>query len=182
MKKTIVLLLTLLLCLFFAACGQAETVTSPAESTVPESAAPDAQEGGSPEAGVIVEADPAGAEEAEKLAAILESIDQNAAPGTAGSSLRAAGEAAKLLDWAAQTGMSAEDARSATVGWMSPKGNDAQTVFAEKLASVDEACAQLKGENAQGLLEDAGCTGSAYPWNEQAYVIAEAIMAAAGLR
>lgn len=65
---------------------------------------------------------------------------------------------------------------------MSPKGNDAQTVFAEKLASVDEACAQLKGENAQGLLEDAGCTGSAYPWNEQAYAIAEAIMAAAGLR
>ena len=59
MKKTIVLLLTLLLCLFFAACGQAETVTSPAESTVPESAAPEAQEGGSPEAGVIVEADPA---------------------------------------------------------------------------------------------------------------------------
>lgn len=177
MKKRIILLLALSLCLSFAACGQAETVTSPAENTAPE-----AQEGGDSEAGVIVEADSADAEESEKLSAILESIDQNAAPGTAGGSLRAAGEAAKLLDWAAQTGMSAEDARSATVNWLSPKGNDAQTVFAEKLASVDEACAQLKGENAQGLLESAGCTGSAYPWNEQAYAIAEAIMAAAGLR
>lgn len=182
MKKTIVLLLTLLLCLFFAACGQAETVTSPAESTVPESAAPEAQEGGSPEAGSSWKPTPQAGKRPKNLPPSWKALIRTPLPVPPEAHSEPQAEAAKLLDWAAQTGMSAEDARSATVGWMSPKGNDAQTVFAEKLASVDEACAQLKEENAQGLLEDAGCTGSAYPWNEQAYAIAEAIMAAAGLR
>lgn len=196
MKRIVIILSAAVLMLSLAACGTkpvdvpatiipventdaaTETAALPEESTQPEeSAQPE------PEQTMEIPESPDDSSSTRELTEILEGIDANVMPGTAGNSLRSAGQAAVLLDWAAQTDMSTEDARSATVDWLSPKGNDLQVAFNEKISCVDEAYKQLiSADNAQDILSSAGCQDSGYPWNEAAFAIVEAIMTAIGLR
>ncbi len=67
---------------------------------------------------------------------ILDDIDQNITVGTAGSFMAAVQSAVKLLDWGINTGLDPEEIRAATVAWMTDRGNDEQTAFAEKLSAV----------------------------------------------
>ena len=104
---------------------------------------------------------------------ILDVIDEEVMPGTAGSSLRAVQAAVQLLDW---------EIRQATVDWLANKGNDEQVAFAQKLELVDDACNQLREGNARELLDVAGCQDTEIFWGSDPVAPIEAIMDAAGLR
>lgn len=189
MKKILAILSAAVLALSFAACGtnpgQVQATIIPTESTdFAQETEPVAQESAQPEPEQTAEIpENTDGTATQQLTDILDDIDENIMPGTAGSSLRSAAQAAALLDWAAQTDMSAEDARSATVDWLSPKGNDIQVAFNEKISCVDEAYKQLiSTDDAEDILSTAGYQSSGYPWNESAFAIVEAIMSAIGLR
>lgn len=113
---------------------------------------------------------------------ILDVIDEEVMPGTAGSSLRAVQAAVQLLDWGVHTGLDTEEIRQATVDWLANKGNDEQTAFAQKLELVDDACNRLREENARELLDVAGCQDTEIFWGSDPVAPIEAIMDAAGLR
>ena len=113
---------------------------------------------------------------------ILDVIDEEVMPGTAGSSLRAVQAAVQLLDWGVHTGLDTEEIRQATVDWLANKGNDEQVAFAQKLELVDDACNRLREGNARELLDEAGCQDTEIFWGSDPVAPIEAIMDAAGLR
>ena len=78
---------------------------------------------------------------------MLNEINTDVQPGTAGSSLKTVKVAANLLDWGTETSLSQEEIKSETVRWLSDKGNDEQAEFSQKMADVYDAYQKLLGEN-----------------------------------
>ncbi len=136
--------------------------TQPAPTAAPETAAPETQS-------------------ALELP-ILDVINEEVEPGTAGSSLRAVQVAVKLLDWGANTGLDTEEIRQATVNWLADKGNDDQAAFAQKLELVDDAYNRLREGNTRELLDEAGCQDTEVFWGSDPVEPIETVMDAAGLR
>ena len=168
MKKAICAILAGTMLLTLCACGtkKTETSTSPAASTQPTvsaSAAPSASSAAQT------------ADDSAALTNVLDQISSGMEVGTAGSSLKAAKYAAALLDWGMTTKMSTDDIKSAVVAWLSPKGNDAQTAFADKYAAVKDTVTTLTGSDGKALLDDAGVTDSKYPWNDAANTAVSAV-------
>ena len=87
---------------------------------------------------------------------ILDEIDQNVTIGTAGSSLLAVQEAAKLLDWGENTGLGTDEISEAASTWLAAKNNDL-TDCLKKLELADEAYRKLLTDEARELLNSAGC-------------------------
>ena len=112
---------------------------------------------------------------------ILDEIDRNVTIGTAGSSLRAVQEAAKLLDWGENTGLSADEISDAASTWLAARNNDL-TDCLKKLELVDDAYRKLLTDKAQELLDCAGCKDVEITWGSDPVEPVEAIMQAAGLR
>jgi len=113
---------------------------------------------------------------------ILDEIDEHTKVGTAGAYMTAVQSAVKLLDWGTGTGLDPKEIREATIAWLSDKGNDEQVSFAEKLKEVDDAYQKLLGDDAEELLESAGCGDADYPWSDGPVDSIEAIMDVVGLR
>ncbi len=164
MRKTgaLLLLCALLLC----ACGKAagpEPSLSPASQESPA-------------------ADPAAQEQ---LSALLGELRQNVTIATAGSSLRAVAMAAKLLDWAENADITDEQIRAALEPWLAPLEDGVPADFTEQLQAVDNMVRLLtleSGQEAEGLLSDAGCDDCGYPWSEEAADTVARVMALAGVR
>ena len=112
---------------------------------------------------------------------ILDEIDANVTPGSAGSSLQAVQEAAKLLEWSENTGLDPAEIGDAASTWLASRG-DEQALCLEKLALVDEAYQKLLGADARELLDSAGCEDVAITWGSEPSDGVEAIMQAAGQR
>lgn len=73
---------------------------------------------------------------------ILDEIDRNVTIGTAGSSLLAVQEAARLLDWGENTGLGTDEISDAASTWLAAKNNDL-TDCLKKLELVDDAYRKL---------------------------------------
>jgi len=112
---------------------------------------------------------------------ILDEIDRNVTIGTAGSSLLAVQEAAKLLDWGVNTGLGADEVSDAAFTWLAARNNDL-TDCLKKLELVDEAYRKLLTGEARELLDSAGCEDVEITWGSDPVEPVEAIMQAAGLR
>ena len=112
---------------------------------------------------------------------ILDEIDRNVTIGTAGSSLLAVQEAAKLLDWGEKTGLGTDEISEAASTWLAAKNNDL-TDCLKKLELVDEAYRKLLTDEARELLNSAGCEDVEITWGRDPIEPVEAIMQAAGLR
>lgn len=112
---------------------------------------------------------------------ILDEIDRNVTIGTAGSSLRAVQEAAKLLYWGENTGLGADEISDAASTWLAARNNDL-TDCLKKLELVDDAYRKLLTDKAQELLDCAGCKDVEITWGSDPVEPVEAIMQAAGLR
>ena len=93
---------------------------------------------------------------------VLDEIDSNIQPGTAGNGMNSIKTATHLLNWG--------------VSWLSDKGNSEQVEFSNKLASVYDVYQKLLGPNAKELLEQAGCDDAAYPWSDAPVETIEAIV------
>lgn len=112
---------------------------------------------------------------------ILDDIDENVTPGISGSSLRAIQTAVRLLDWGVNTGLGADEIGEAASTWLAAKGDDL-TLCIEKLELVDDAYQRLLTEDADELLDVAGCGDIHRFWGSEPVESIEAIMQAAGLR
>lgn len=112
---------------------------------------------------------------------ILDDIDENVIPGISGSSLRAVQVAVRLLDWGVNTGLGTDEIGEAAAAWLAAKGDD-QALCVEKLELVDFAYQELLTDEADDLLDVAGCADIHRFWGSEPVESIEAIMQAAGLR
>jgi hypothetical protein len=99
------------------------------------------------------------------FAGILSDIQKNCEIGTAGSSLKAAGFAGKLLDAFTTYKPNAADVQSAVSSYYISLGSKAKATFGEQMNAVASAAEQLLGENGEGLLSDCGYQAQYYPWD-----------------
>lgn len=107
---------------------------------------------------------------------VLEEINMDVQPGTAGNHMTAIRVASHLLDWGVETDMSVEEIKQTVINWLSDKGNEEQVAFSEKMSCVYEAYQQLLGTDAEELLASAGCENTRYPWSDSSVEIVEAII------
>ncbi|HNX64146.1 MAG TPA: hypothetical protein PKI60_03040 [Oscillospiraceae bacterium] len=116
-----------------------------------------------------------------ELSAILDDIEQNVFPGTAGCSLSSVPYTVALLDWSADTKLTADEIKAEITHWLAVKGNDEQVEFRRKLDLINGTCEQLLGDNAKDLLDCAGCDTSNYTWPDSSKEIIECVMDTAGI-
>ena len=107
---------------------------------------------------------------------VLDEINTDIQPGTAGNGMNSIKTAAHLLNWGVETSMTTDEIKKETVSWLSDKGNSDQVEFSNKLASVYDAYQKLLGPDAKELLEQAGCDDAAYPWGDAPVETIEAIV------
>ena len=107
---------------------------------------------------------------------VLDEINTEINPGTAGSGMNSIKVAAYLLNWGVGTSMTTDEIKKETISWLSDMGNSNQVEFSNKLALVYEAYNKLLGSDAKQLLESAGCTDAAYPWSDSPVETIEAII------
>ena len=80
---------------------------------------------------------------------VLDEIDSDIQPGTAGNGMNSIKTAAHLLNWGVGTSMTTDEVKKETVSWLSDKGNSEQVEFSNKLASVYDAYQKLLGSDAK---------------------------------
>ena len=107
---------------------------------------------------------------------VLDEIELDIEPGTAGNGMNSIKTAAHLLNWGVGTSMTTDEIKKETVSWLSDKGNSEQVEFSNKFASVYDAYQKLLGSDAKELLEQAGCDDAAYPWSDAPVETIEAII------
>ena len=111
-----------------------------------------------------------------ELTNILDEINTDIQPGTAGTYMNAVRVASHLLNWGVGTSMGTEEIKSQVLSWLSEKGNDEQVAFSRKLSSVYDAYQELLGSDAEELLASAGGDMSGYPWSDSPVETIEAII------
>lgn len=108
----------------------------------------------------LVSADP-------ELTNLLGDISQNYHDGTAGSSLKAAVYAGKLLDWFAEKQPERSAVEAAVIDLLSTLEKPALEAFPGQLRSVHEAARELCGPQGGDLLDACGYEPAHYPWDEE---------------
>ena len=96
--------------------------------------------------------------------------------GTAGSSLKSAAAASRLLDWAAETTLSADEISSAAAAWRDGIDGDAADMLEGQVQSVLNSIDTITAADGQSLLETAGVTDSSYPWDSNAVEVARTLL------
>lgn len=186
MKKRIALILAL--CMLFTLCACARKAAPEAPSPAPapaETAAPTPAPTPTPEPTATPEPLPLAPElppvHDEALNAVLDEV-LTVYPGTAGSSLRAAACAARLLDWGMETELTDDEIYSAVGCWLDEQDDRSLQIFLESILSVYDRCYDLRGEHAEDVLSDAGVEDSLYPWNDRAFRAVEMVSYGCSLR
>lgn len=176
MKKLFAFVLTLITALSLCACGSgtagpAEATPSPAPV---ESAAPTAE--AEPADNSVLEAQTA------ELTALLDDFGTRIQSGSAGSSLRAVAQAARMMDWGMSTGMTDAQISAAAADYLAALDEDAKALYLMQIDSLDYAYKQLLQPGQEELLSEAGCADAAYPWSDSPIPAVESLMTALGAR
>ena len=176
MKKLCAFILTLITALSLCACGSgtagpAEATPSPAPV---ESAAPTAE--AVPADNSVLEAQTA------ELTALLDDFGTRIQSGSAGSSLRAVAQAARMMDWGMSTGMTDAQISAAAADYLAALDEDAKALYLMQIDSLDYAYKQLLQPGQEELLSEAGCADAAYPWSDSPIPAVESLMTALGAR
>lgn len=116
------------------------------------------------------------------LNAILDSIVSEVRPGSSGCSLRAAQCAAALLDWGMATSLNDDEIYSAVGCWLDMQDDERLLIFFESFYSVYTASYDLRSENGETLMRDAGISSGSFPWNDAAAHAVEMVYYGCGLR
>lgn len=162
-RKTAAGTAAILLSLTMAACHQTAPSSVTTVATMPESSK-------STLAAVQVQ----GGEELDKL---LDQVEDNVFPGTAGCSLTAVGYTVSLLDWCKTAGVSDTELRADLTAWV--QGKDT-VELARKFELVMDVYDQLMGDTAQDLLDTAGVQTDNYPWPESCRQMMQTILEVTG--
>ena len=187
MKKVISLLLISIMLLTLCACGkepEAEVVvvTEVPIMTEPVNSTPEPTPEATPEPTPIpIQPELPPVNDA-ALNDILDSIVSNVKPGSSRISLRAAQFAGALLDWGMVTELNDDEIYSAVGCWLDEQIDENLLIFFESFYSVYTASYDLRAENGESLMRDAGISSGNYPWNDQAAHAVEMVYYGSGLR
>ncbi|MBQ2627080.1 MAG: hypothetical protein IJG17_04785, partial [Eubacterium sp.] len=110
------------------------------------------------------------------LHVVLTEIKEMVHPGESGSSLKSAQAAADALDFALGTELTGEAIRDMTQIYCESLSEDAAAEFTEQLQLLGETLSTLQSAGGKALLDDAGVADSSYPWTDDAFERAEAIV------
>ncbi len=179
MKKLTAILLTLALAAGLCACASAADTPATAPTTPAQTDAPGETPAETGEAETIEDAEAASRRE---LEALLGEFATSIQAGSAGSSLKAAAEAARLMDWAAATPLDDAAISAAAESYLGALDESARAEYLMQIAALDSMCTQLMQPEQEGLLESAGVTECGYPWGDAAISAVEAVMTALGQR
>ena len=186
MKKITILVFALCALLALAACGKAAPAPTPTPApVVTETPAPTLEPTPEPTPAPTPTPLPLIPDLPEIHDEALEQIFEavlSVYPGSAGCSLRAARCAAWLLDWGAVTSLTDDEIYSAVGSWMDEQDSERLSIFLESILSVYDRCYDLRGENAEALMSDAGIESSLYPWNDRAFRAVEMVSYGCRLR
>ena len=164
MKKLGAALAATLLCLNISACQSAGSPTMTTAATMPEAQT----------RATVSAVQTQGKEDLLKL---LDQVEDNVFPGTAGSTATAVPYTAKLLDWCKSTGLSENEMIAAENSWM--RGKDKEEL-ASKFTLILETYRQLMGKDAQSLLDTAGYETDSYPWPDSCTQIMTTLLSTLG--
>ena len=112
-----------------------------------------------------------------ELVTILDAIQSNVFPGTAGATLNAVPYTVRLLDWCKSAGIRESELREVLSGWL--QGKDAEET-ARQFSLIADTYAALMGDTAAELLESAGCQTDSLPWPDSCCQVMQTILEAAG--
>lgn len=102
--------------------------------------------------------------------------------GSAGSSLKAVAQAARLMSWGVNTTMSEEEIYTVVSVYLSELDDAALGEYMMQLQLLDESYKTLLQPGQEELLATAGCADAPYPWSAGPIPAVEMFMSAAGLR
>ena len=181
MKKIITFMLSRAMIFTLCAC------TSTAAPAATQTPAPTPSETPTPAATDSSAADAAQSRrdaQSEELVGLLNDFETNIQAGSAGSSLKAAAQAARLMDWATTDGadMPKEDITATAEGFMQPMSADEKSLFIMQIQALDSAYQQLQMPGQEELLETAGVTDFGYPLGDGPNEVVETLMRALGQR
>ena len=127
--------------------------------------------------------DDAKTQQADVLSAILVDIKGNVEVGSAGSSLKAVPYAVSLLDWASSSTLSQEEIDVIVSEMLNTVSGDesAAAEYAAQLGLVNADCQVQLSDDAEELLNEAGCADVNTDWSEQTAGVLGLVMAAAGV-
>ena len=122
-------------------------------------------------------------QQADVLSALLVDIKGNVEVGSAGSSLKAVPYAAALLNWASSSTLSQEEIDVIVSEMLNTVSGDesAAAEYAAQLGLVNADCQVLLSDDAEELLNEAGCADVNTDWSEQTAGGLGLVMAAAGV-
>lgn len=177
--STLVICAAMVLCLCSCSgrAAESETVTLPVPT---ETVAPQPEATAVPEATQQPEPAVDVAAETEALKAVLQQIDEEARPGSAGSSLTAARIAADMLNWAVTTKLDGGQISEICLQWLTDMGYGQQSEFNRKLDDVYYAYQSLIAENSADLMSSAGLDYPEGNWGYEPVPAVEAIESAVG--
>ena len=157
-----------------AACGSKGGSSSSASTSSSSS---------SSTSGSSAQDDDAKTQQADVLSAILVDIKGNVEVGSAGSSLKAVPYAAALLNWASSSTLSQEEIDVIVSEMLNTVSGDesAAAEYAAQLGLVNADCQVLLSDDAEELLNEAGCADVNTDWSEQTAGVLGLVMAAAGV-
>lgn len=177
MKKLTAILLTLALAAGLCACASS---TADTPSMTPTAAVEtDAPTEVPAEGDAAEEVNAASLRELETL---LGEFATSIQVGSAGASLKAAAEAARLMDWATATELGDEEIAAVAESYLAALDESAREEYMMQISSLDGMCSLLMQPGQKGLLESAGVTECGYPWGEAPVRAIDALMTALGQR
>ena len=161
MKKILALILSLTMIFALCACTGAATPAATEEPTPAptEEPTPAATDSAADDAQSRRDA------QSEELVGLLSDFETKIQTGSAGSSLKAVAQAARLMDWATTDGadMPKEDITGTAEGFMQPMSEDEKSLFLMQIQALDNAYQQLQMPGQEELLESAGVSDCGYP-------------------
>lgn len=177
MKKLLSFILVSAMIFSFAACSASQPQPGPAASGEPAASA-------SPEPEASAQPDDSSDYEAQRaeLDSLLTDFGTMIQAGSAGSSLKATAQAARLMSWGVSTGMTDEQITAETGSFLSRMSDTEKNEYLMQINSLDSAYQQLLLPGQEELLDSAGCSDSGYPWSDSPIPAVESLMSAMGLR
>ena len=152
MKNKLFLVISVIMVCSLCACGKQETgtMTNTGNSTEQVIASEDNSEAATAEDNNMEQNQLQDVKPSYKeFRDVLDEINTDIQPGTAGNGMNSIKTATHLLNWGVGTSMTTDEIKKETVSWLSDKGNSEQVEFSNKLASVYDAYQKLLGSDAK---------------------------------
>lgn len=178
MKKALILILVFALSLSVSACASPASIPNAPDNQIQPQQTPvpsvNVSDNRLPTPAIPVDEVP--------LETLMADFATKIQAGSAGSSLKAVGQAVRFMDWAVDTYMSEEEIFAAVDFYLSGLDDATLAEYMMQLELLDYTYQLLLTPGQEELLATAGCSESNYPWSDKPLRAAESFMNAAGLR